>query len=68
MTITAEERIKVIQNSLAEFEKVAEPVLDVEMIYFDRPKNYTLRRAIEHFRECLGANWRDYIQSASTIS
>ncbi|MGG6242079.1 hypothetical protein ACQ4N7_25965 [Nodosilinea sp. AN01ver1] len=63
MTITAEQRINVIQNSLAEFEKVAAPILDVEMVYFDRPENHTLRMAIEHFRAGLGANWRDYIQS-----
>ena len=42
MTIIAEERIQVIQNSLAEFEKAAEPVLDVEMVYFDRLKSHTL--------------------------
>lgn len=63
ITITAEDRIKVIQNSLAEFEKIAEPVLDVEMVYFDRPENHTLRMAVEHFKEGLGTNWRDYIQS-----
>jgi hypothetical protein len=63
MTITAEDRIKVIHNSLAQFQEVAEPVLDVEMVYFDRPENHTLRMAIEHFREGLGVNWRDYNQS-----
>lgn len=63
MTITAEIRIKIIQNSLAEFERMAEPVLDIEMVYFDRPENHTLRAAIEHFRKGLGVNWRDHLQS-----
>jgi hypothetical protein len=63
MTITAETRIKVIHNSLSHFQKVAEPVLDVEMVYFDRPENHTLRKAIDHFKEGLGVNWRDYNQS-----
>lgn len=63
MAITAEDRIKVIHNSLTHFQKVAEPVLDVEMVYFHRPENHTLRMAIEHFKEGLGVNWRDYIQS-----
>lgn len=63
MTITAKDRIKVIQNSLAEFERIAEPVLDIEMVYFDHPENHTLRMAVENFREGLVANWHDYIQS-----
>lgn len=33
------------------------------MVYFERLENHTLRIAIEHFREGLGANWRDHIQS-----
>ncbi|MBD1876994.1 hypothetical protein H6F75_26265 [Nodosilinea sp. FACHB-131] len=63
MTITAEDRIKVICNSLSHFQAVAEPVLDVEMVYFDRPENQTLRMAIDHFKEGLGVNWRDHDQS-----
>ncbi|MBD2110023.1 hypothetical protein [Nodosilinea sp. FACHB-13] len=63
MSITTEDRIKVIHNSLACFQEVVEPVLDMKMVYFDRPQNHTLRVAIENFKEGLGANWRDYIQS-----
>jgi hypothetical protein len=59
---TEEDRIKVIRNSLAEFKALVEPVLDLEMVYFDRPC-HTLRMAIEHFEEALGVNWRDHHQS-----
>ncbi|HEY9881946.1 MAG TPA: hypothetical protein V6D29_26070 [Leptolyngbyaceae cyanobacterium] len=66
MSPTAEDRIKVIKCSLAEFKKVVDPILDVEMIYFDRPNNHTLREAIQHFEEALGVNWRDYDQAATS--
>ena len=63
MTITTEDRIKVIHNSPSHFQAVAKPVLDVEMVYLDRPENHTLRMAIENVKERLSANWRHYNQS-----
>lgn len=64
MLPTAEDRIKVIKHSLAEFKQVVAPILDVEMIYFDRPNNHTLRMAIAHFENALGVNWLDHDQAA----
>lgn len=66
MTPTATDRIQIIKNSLAEFKKVVEPVLDVKMMYFDRPYSHTLRIAIDNFEAALGANWRDHNQSAAS--
>lgn len=51
-----------IRSSLAEFKALVEPVLNVEMVYFDRPC-HTLRMAIEHFEAALGVNWQDHHQS-----
>lgn len=62
----AEDRIKVIKSSLADFKKLVEPLLDVEMVYFDRPY-HTLRIAITHFEEALESNWRDYDQAAVNL-
>lgn len=65
-SMSAEQRIKVIKGSLADFKKLVEPLLDLEMVYFDRPF-HTLRIAITNFEEALEANWRDYDQYAVSL-
>lgn len=65
-SMPTEQRIKVIKNSLSDFKKLVEPLMDVEMVYFDRP-HHTLRIAITHFEEALGVNWRDHNQSAVNL-
>lgn len=66
MRPTVEDRIKIIKHSLGEFKKVVAPILDVAMVYFDRPHQHTLRMAIARFEEALGANWHDYDQTAAS--
>lgn len=63
MRPTTEDRIRIIKSSLAEFEQIVEPLLDLEQVYFDRPY-HTLRMAIQHFEEALGINWQDHDQAA----
>jgi hypothetical protein len=58
-----EQRIKVIKSSLADFKMIAEPLLDLEMVYFDRPF-HTLGIAITHFEEALDISWQDHDQYA----
>jgi hypothetical protein len=65
-SMTAEQRIKVIKSSLANFKKIVEPLLDVEMVYFDRPF-HTLGIAITHVEEALEANWQDHDQYAVSL-
>ena len=62
MAISTEDRIKVIKNSLAEFQKTAEPVLDIVVDYFGRDQS--LRTAIKHCHEALEVNWQDHHQGA----
>ena len=64
--ISTEDRIKIIKNDLASFKQVVEPLLDLEVVYFDRPY-HTLRIAITHFEEALEVNWLDHNQSAVSL-
>lgn len=64
--IPTEDRIKIIKNDLAEFKKLAEPLLDLEVVYFDRPY-HTLRIAVTHFEEALEVNWLDHNQAAVNL-
>ena len=62
--LTIQARINLAKSSLAEFSQVVEPILDLEMVYFDKP-HYSLRSAILFAQNALAANWLDHDQSAA---
>lgn len=61
--LTVQDRLDIIRSSLREFQKVAEPVLKVPMVYFDRPL-HRLQESIARCEDSLGDNWRDFNQTA----
>jgi hypothetical protein len=62
--LTIQDRINLAKTSLDEFCLVAGPILDVEMVYFDKP-HYSLRAAVIFARNALSANWLDHDQSGA---
>ncbi|MEL6382500.1 MAG: hypothetical protein AAFQ89_08500 [Cyanobacteria bacterium J06626_18] len=62
--LTVPDRINLAKNALAEFCQVVEPILDIDMVYFDKP-HYSLRSAVIFAQNALATNWLDHDQSAA---